>query len=159
MDQYLQPPSSQLNIVLLVLSSTGQKLFVAIQSFSKKEMDHLRKTLTNCKYPKWASDKVEKRLTRSSSEVSDGANSQGTAGTQPVTNEVKNKGHIVIPSTHGLRKNIKKICGRFGIQNHFKGNSTIKYLLVSPRTKTLWSTKVGPYTGSSAMTLPVMMNT
>ena len=64
-----------------------------------KEMDHLRKALTQCKYPKWALDKVEKRLNRPSREVTDGANNQGTVGTQPTNNEVKTKGHIVIPYT------------------------------------------------------------
>ena len=48
----------------------------------QKEMEHLRKALTNCKYPKWALEKVEKRLTRSTCEVNDGANSQGTTGTK-----------------------------------------------------------------------------
>ena len=99
----------------------------------QKEMEHLRKALTNCKYPKWALDKVEKRLTRSSSEVNDGASSQGTTGAQSVTNEVKTKGHIVIPYTEGLCKRIKKMCGRYGIQAQLKGNSTIKNLLVSPK--------------------------
>ena len=103
----------------------------------QKEMEHLRKALANYNYPKWALDKVKKRLTRSSSEVNDGAKSQGTAGGQPTTNEVKSKGHIVIPYTQGICKSIKKICGRYGIQTPFKGNSTIKKLLVSPRTKIL----------------------
>ena len=35
----------------------------------QKEMEHLRKVLTNCKCPTWALDKMEKRLTRSSSQV------------------------------------------------------------------------------------------
>ena len=30
------------------------------------------------------------------------------------------KGHIVIPYTQGLCESIKKICGRYGIQTHFK---------------------------------------
>ena len=98
----------------------------------QQEKDHLRKALTKCKYPKWALDKVEKRLNRSTREVSDGVSNQ-TA--QPVTNEVKNKGHIVIPYTQGLCENIKKICGRYGIQTHFKGGRTIKNLLVSPKDK------------------------
>ena len=123
----------------------------------QNQMEHLRKALTNCKYPRWPLDKVEKRLTRSSSVVNDGANSQGTVGTQPISNEVKTKDHIVIPCTQCLHKSIKKICGRYGIQTHFKANSTIKNLLVSH--KTLWSTKVGTYTGSSAVTLPAMMKT
>ena len=45
------------------------------------------------------------------------------------------KGHIVIPYTQGLCESIKKICGRFGIQTHFKGGRTIKNLLVSPKDK------------------------
>ena len=98
-------------------------------------MEYLWKALTKCKYPKWAFDKVEKRLTRSSSEVNDGPNSQATTGTKPVANEVKTKGHIVIPCIQGLCKSIKKISGRYGIQTHFKGNSTIKNLLVSPKDK------------------------
>ena len=39
----------------------------------QQEKDHLRKALTKCKYPKWAFDKVEKRLRRSTRQVSDGA--------------------------------------------------------------------------------------
>ena len=51
------------------------------------------------------------------------------------TNWIKIKGHIVIPYTQGLCESIKKICGRYGIQIHFKGGSTIKNLLVSPKYK------------------------
>ena len=97
----------------------------------QQEKDHLRKVPTKCKYPKWALDKVEKRLNRSTRQVTDG----GTTGAQPATNEVKNKGHIVIPYTQGLCESIKKICGRYGIQTHFKGGRTIKNLLVSPKDK------------------------
>ena len=94
----------------------------------QQEKDHLRKALTKCKYPKWALDKVEKRLNKSTRQAADG----GTTGAQPATNEVKNKGHIVIPYTQGLCESIKKMCGRYGIQTHFKGGRTIKSLLVSP---------------------------
>ena len=98
-------------------------------------MELLRKALTHCKYPKWALDRVKKRLTKLSSEVSNGADSQGTTGTQLITSEVRTKGHIVIPYTQGLCASIKKICSRYGIQTHFKGNSTNKNLLVSPKDK------------------------
>ena len=77
-------------------------------------MEHLRKVLTHCKYPKWALDKVRKRLTKPSSKVSNGADSQSTGGTQPTTNEVKTKGHIVITYAQGLWESIKKICSRYG---------------------------------------------
>ena len=53
-------------------------------------------------------DKVEKRLNSSTSEVNDGVNNQGTTAAQPVTNEVKNEGHIVIPYTQGLCESIKR---------------------------------------------------
>ena len=85
-----------------------------------KEKTHCRNVLTQCKYPKWALDKVERRLNKPSSETSDGANNQGTTGAQPATNKVKTKGHIVIPYTQGLCDSIKKICGRYGIQTYFK---------------------------------------
>ena len=98
-------------------------------------MELLTKALTHCKYPKWALDRIEKRLTRSNSEGSKVADNQGTTGTQAPTNEVKTKGHIVTPYTQGLCKSIKEICRRYGIQTYFKGNSTIKSLLVSPNDK------------------------
>ena len=43
----------------------------------------------------------KKRLNRPSKEVIDGDYNQGSTGTQPTTNEVKAKGHIVIPYTQG----------------------------------------------------------
>ena len=101
----------------------------------QQEKDHIRKTLTKCKYPKWALDKVEKRLNRSSSEIIDWVNNKVMTSAQPFTKEVKNKGHIVIPYTQGLCESIKQICGRYGIQTHFKGGRTIKSLLVSPKDK------------------------
>ena len=101
----------------------------------KIEKEHLRKALTQCKYPRWALDKVQKRLNRPSSEAIDGANSQGTTSTPAVTKEVSSKGHIVIPYTQGLCESIKKIYSRYGIQTHFKGGSTIKNLLVTPKDK------------------------
>ena len=39
----------------------------------QKEMEHLRKALTHCKYPKWALDRVEKRFTKPTREVSNRA--------------------------------------------------------------------------------------
>ena len=101
----------------------------------KQEKEHLRKALTKYKYPKWALDKVEKRLNKPFSEAIDGVNNQGANSTPAATREVKSKGHIVIPYTQGLCESIKKICGRYGIQTHFKGGCTIKNLLVSPKDK------------------------
>ena len=161
-DQYLQWDSHHdLSAKFSVINTLSHraKTVCSNPELLKQEKEHLRKALTQCKYPKWALDKVEERLNRSSSEAIDGVNNQGTNGTPDTTREVKSKGHIVIPYTQGLCESIKKICGRYGIQTHFKGGSTIKNLLVSPRTKTPWSSKVMPSIGINVGTLPAMMNT
>ena len=51
------------------------------------------------------------------------------------TKEKFNKGHIVIPYTQRLGENIKNICKRYGIQTEFKGNRTIKNILLKPKDK------------------------
>ena len=75
------------------------------------------------------------------------------------TEKLKSKGHIVIPYTQGLCEGIKKICSRYGIQTLFKGGSTIKNLLVSPKDKDPMVSQVMPSIGINVGTLPVMMNT
>ena len=133
-DQYLQWDSNHhLSAKFSVIHTLSHRASTMCSKpeLLQQEKDHLRKALTKCKYPKWALDKVEKRLNRSTRPATDG----GTTGPQPATNEVKNKGHIVIPYTQGLCESIKKICGRYGIQTHFKGGRTIKNLLVSPKDK------------------------
>ena len=154
-DQYLQWDSHHHLSAKFSVSHTishRAKTVCSRPELLQQEKDHLRKALTKCKYPKWALDKVQKRLNKSTSKVIDGVNNQGTTVAQAVTSKVQTKGHIVIPYTQGLRESIKKICGRYGIQTHFKGGSTIKNLLVSPRTKTLWSTKEVPYIGTNVVT-------
>ena len=137
-DQYLQWDShhnlSAKFSVINTLSHRAQTV-CSNSELLKQEKEHLRKALTKCKYPQWALDKVEKRLNKPSSEAIDGVNNQGANSTPAATREVKSKGHIVIPYTQGLCESIKKICGRYGIQTHFKGDCTIKNLLVSPKDK------------------------
>ena len=133
-DQYLQWDSHHhLSAKVSVIQTLSHRASTVCSNpeLLQKEKDHLRKALTKCKYPKWALDKVEKRLNRSSSQVNDGGNNNA----QSANHEVQNKGHIVIPYTQGLCESIKKICGRYGIQTHFKCGRTIKNLLVSPKDK------------------------
>ena len=49
------------------------------------------------------------------------------------TKDKHSLGHIVIPYTHGLGESIKKNCKKYGMQTHFKGNRTLKQLLVKPK--------------------------
>ena len=51
------------------------------------------------------------------------------------TKEWKVRVILSFPYTQGLCESIKKICGRYGIQTHFKGGTTITNLLVSPKDK------------------------
>ena len=104
-DQYLQWDShhhlSAKFSVIHTLSHRAQTLCSNPELLHKQRI-HLRNALPQCKYPKWALDKVERRLNKPSSEASDGANNQGTTGAKTATKEVKTKGHIVIPYTQGL---------------------------------------------------------
>ena len=70
-----------------------------IPELFQKEMDHFRKALTQCKYPKWAIDRVERGLLKLTSEGSNSTNTEDTTDAKPTTNEVKTKGHIVITYT------------------------------------------------------------
>ena len=126
--------TSQPSLVSSKPSPIGLPQCAAILNCSKRRNNISGKALTKCNYPKWALDKVEKRLNRSTRQVNDGGNNSA----QPANHGVQSKGHIVIPYTQGLCESIKRICGRYGIQTHFKGGKTIKNLLVSPKGQ-------GPY--------------
>ena len=93
-------------------------------------------------------DKVEKRLNRSTRQATEG----GTTGAQPATNEVKNKGHIVIPYTQGLCESIKRSVVGMAFKPTSKVAEPSRAFWSPPRTKTLWSTKVVPYTGTNEVT-------
>ena len=101
-DQYLQWDSHHhLSAKFSVIHTLSHwaKTVCSKPELLQQEKDHLGRALTKCKYPKWALDKVEKRHNRSASEVIDGASNQGSTVAQGATNEVKTKGHIVIPYT------------------------------------------------------------
>ena len=57
-----------------------------------KEMNHLRKALSNCKYPRWIIDKVERRVTQLTSEGNNSANNQDITDIRPTT-ETKTRVH------------------------------------------------------------------
>ena len=101
-DQYLQCDSHHyLSAKYSVINTLTHRAKTVCNNpeLLQKEMEHLMKALHHCKHLKWALDRVEKRLTKSFSEVSNRADSQSTAGAQPTTIEVKTKGHLVIPYT------------------------------------------------------------
>ena len=146
MDQYLQWDSHHhLSVKFSVINIFTHRAHTVFSNpeLLHKEMDHLRKALTQYKYPKSALDKVEKRFNKPSREVIDMANNQGTTGAQLYHQWSENKGSHCYTLHKGLCESIKRISGRYGIQTHFKGGSTIKNLLVSPQEKDTMVSKSG----------------
>ena len=112
-------------------SPTGPPPCAAILSCSKKKRSTPGRLSPTANILSGLWTRWRKDSNRSSRQVNDGGNNN----TQSANHEVQNKGHIVMPYTQGLCESIKKICGRYGIQTHFKGGRTIKNLLVSPKGK------------------------
>ena len=134
-------PNGRVNTVYVFTVCSNPELL-------QKEKDHLRKALTKCNYPKWALDKVEKRLNKSSRQVNDGGNNNA----QSANHGVQSKGHIVIP-TH---KVFVKVSKRSVVDMASKLTSKVvepsKTSWSPPRTRTQWSTKVVPSIGTSVGT-------
>ena len=103
--------------------------------------------LTFCSLKFWALDKVERKFINRGQEESNVGNTQGEPSEQESNNPSSNntgsdttknkynKGHIIIPYTQGLGESIKMICRKYGILTHFKGNRTIKNILVKLKDK------------------------
>ena len=129
----------------------------------QRELRHLRKALVRCKYPHWAINKVQSKvlncnwedssnnnLQHTSNNITNSmeqqtqtgdnnnqvqANSNPSASTVPTTTSRPNStaGYVVIPYTQGLAESFKNTCGKYGIQTYFKGNTTIKQVLMKPK--------------------------
>ena len=65
-----------------------------------------------------------------------------TTGRDP-NKDKHSEGHIVIPYTQGLGESIRKTCSKYGMQTHFKGNRTIKPILVKPKDRDPMEKKSG----------------
>ena len=62
------------------------------------------------------------------------ANSNGGASTTtPGPGYKASVGQVVIPYTKGVGEGFKHICGKYGTKVHFKGNTTIKQVLMKPK--------------------------
>ena len=130
-------------------SPTGLPPCAVILSCFKKKRSTSGKLSPNANYPKWALDKVEKRLNKSPRQVND----RGNQNAQSANQGVPSKGHIVIPYTQGLCESIKKICGRYGHPNSLQRWLNYQKPTGLPQgTKTLWSTKVVPSIGTNVVT-------
>ena len=115
----------------------------------QKELNHLRNAMGKCKYPSWAINKVQHKVLNNNQGEHDNNqpsttnnqvqpdNNQGTSSTnRTTTKSTKNFiGQVVIPYTQSTAEGFKNMCGKYGIQVYFKGNTTIKQLLMKPKDK------------------------
>ena len=88
----------------------------------EEEEKHLNRALSNCRYPAWELNRARININR---------NKKKNTRMQTISK----KPYIVVPYMKGLSETFKNICRRHGIDMHFKGNNTIRQLLVHPKDK------------------------
>ena len=123
----------------------------------QQELTHLRNAMGKCKYPSWAINKVQNKVLNNNQEEQ-GNNQHNTNNNQlqvdnnqeTSTNNTKpgptnTIGQVVIPYTQVIAKSFKHICGKYGIKVYFKGNTTIKQLLMKPKDQDPMDRKSGVF--------------
>ena len=60
-------------------------------------------------------------------------NNQGTSQLSTFARTYSTVGQVVVQYTKGLAEGFKHICGKYGIKVHFKGNTTIKQVLMKSK--------------------------
>ena len=105
-----------------------------------EKLQHLKEAMVRCKYPRWAIKKVQNKVINGNWEYSgnthigntsqDTNTSSGNCQTSTTSRGSPNMGHIVIQYVQGLEESIKCTCTKYGIQTFFRGNRTLKQMLV-----------------------------
>ena len=62
---------------------------------------------------------------------------------RPPTRHKPSIGYVVIPYTRAIAESFKNICAKYGIQVYFKGNTTIKQILIKPKDQDPKDKKIG----------------
>ena len=129
----------------------------------QKELQYISKALQKCNYPPWAINRLQSKVLNSNQEdhsnnnqqstntntnnsweqpnqtmdnnnnQTQANNNQGASTTTPRPGSNCTVGQVVIPYTKGVVESFKHICGTYGIKVHFKGNTTIKQVLMKPK--------------------------
>ena len=94
-------------------------------------------------YPRWAINKVQNKLINGNQEDNgtnhvgntsqDTSTSSGNKQTSTTSRGRPSMGHIIILCVQGLGESIKCTCTKYGIQTYFRGNKTIKQMLLKPK--------------------------
>ena len=92
----------------------------------QKQEQHLMNALMNSKHPTWALNRIQMKTKKQDSK-------QVTTNRTSTNNQKKS--YIVVPYYSGLSESIKNIGRKVGVQVYFKGGTTIKNLLMTPKDK------------------------
>ena len=130
-DQYLHwdslhPISSKYSVVGTLHHRA--KTICSNHQMLKEEEEHLTKALMKCNYPSWALNRVRMKM---NSTAYKNKNRNNPGPTQPNNTP---RPHITVPYYRGLSESIKQRCKNYGVQVYFRGGTTIKNLLMAPRT-------------------------
>ena len=90
------------------------------------ELQHLENVLGQCKYPRWAINKVLQKQQHQPNNIS---------RNRHIPSSTKEKSYIVVPYTQDTCESFKNICQKYVVQVHFKGGTTVKNLLLLPKDK------------------------
>ena len=96
----------------------------------EEEEEHLKKVLTENKYPIWALNRV--KLKNKATKTQAQRRQQDTIAKVTAGNK---KSYMVLPYVKGLSESKKNVGKKHGIQTYFKGGNTIKSLLMTPKDK------------------------
>ena len=95
----------------------------------QKEEDHLHSTFSRCKYPTWALNRIRMKTKKPA------PNKESNNSNNSSINKNIQKSYITVPYYSGLSESIKMIGTKYGVKAYFKGDTTIKNLLMAPKDK------------------------
>ena len=96
----------------------------------EEEEEHLKKVLTENKYPMWALNRV--KLKNKATKTQEQRRPQNTTAKVTAGNK---RSYMVLPYVKGLSESMKNVGKKHGIQTYFRGGNTIKSLLMTPKDK------------------------
>ena len=101
---------------------------------NSNQEDHSNKNLQNTSNNNTNSLEQQTQTGGNNRNQTQANNNQGTSTTTTTSSRPNSTvGQVVIPYTKGLVESFKHICGKYGIQVHFKGNTTIKQALIETK--------------------------
>ena len=132
-DLYLQWDSHHSNAAKYSVINTLYHRAKAV-CFNKQlledEEEHLKKVLTENKYPMWTLNRV--KLKNKATITQEQRRPQNTIANNITGNK---RSYMVLPYVKGLSESMKNVGKKHGIQTYFRGGNTIKSLLITPKDK------------------------